>query len=95
MIYFESQVQIMLAAKDGELRALRETVDRLTVELKQERIRANNAIDVLLKANNQPAVTPAPNRENEGESFENKVLRMVSNIGGDEEGGVIASAIND
>ena len=63
MIYFQSQVDRLLAEKDRQTAILQEQVKRLESALELETKRANNAIDQLLVDNGKYPITPGPEKE--------------------------------
>lgn len=63
MIYFQSQIDRIVKAKDDQLVDLKAQIVRLNQEIDLERRRANAAIDNILFMSGSTKITPTPVRE--------------------------------
>jgi len=68
MIYFQSHVDRILAAKDSEIKTLREELMRARDQAENDRMRADNAVDQVLSKSYGRPLTPPPQRRSSVDS---------------------------
>lgn len=78
MIYFQSQVDRLMAEKEA-------TIERLEKQVELERKRAESAIDQVLALSGAVGVTPAKPREDRGPDMDS-TRKFLASIGEDVEG---------